>query len=109
MKKIIVFAVILGVLTGGIIFYTMRKAEEESAIIAPKVLPAAISVEQGHWKDMLVPDKEPGRIHRQANNDAASILDLTDDTIVIDWDNWGIETFKKDQNNIWKRVDNASK
>ena len=109
MKKIIIFAVILGVLTGGIIFYTMRKAEEESAMIAPKVLPASISVEQGSWSDMLVPDKEPGRVYRKGNSDMATIMDLTDDTIVIDWDNWGIETFKKDQNNIWKRVDNISK
>ncbi len=109
MKKIIIFAVVLGVLTGGIIFYTMNKAEEESNIIAPKILPAEISVEQGLWKDTLVPDKEPGRVYRKANKDAATIVELTNDTIVVDWDNWGVETFKKDQNNIWKREKSNSK
>ncbi len=104
MKKIITFAVILGVLTGGIIFYATRKIEENSTITAPKVLPAEIVVSQGQWKDTLVPDREPGRVYRKGNKDAATIVDLTDDTIVVDWDNWGVETFKKDQDNIWKRL-----
>lgn len=106
MKKIIVFAIVLGVLTGGIIFYTMRKAEEEVDVIAPKSLPTEISVEQGRWSDILVPDKEPGRVYRKSNKDAATIVELTNDTIVIDWDNWGVEAFHKEGNNIWKRIEN---
>lgn len=108
MKKIITFAVILGVLTGGILYYAMRKMEDQSKARDLKSLPTEISVNQGQWKDILVPDKEEiGRVYRKANTDYATIVSLTDDTLVLDWDNWGTETFKKDKNNVWTRIDNA--
>ncbi len=106
MKKIITFAIVLGVLTGGIIFYSMRKLEDESLAVSPKSLPAEISVHHGSWDDILVPDKEPSRVYRKSNQDMATVIDLSDDTIVVDWDNWGIETFKKDESNVWNRTEN---
>lgn len=103
MKKIITFAAILGILTGGIIFYSMRVQEETVATKAVKSLSEEILVKAPKWTDYLVPDKEPGRVYRKSNQDPATIVDLTEDSITVDWDNWDGETFKKGPDGVWTR------
>lgn len=102
MKKIITFAVVLGILTGGIVFYTMRMQERAVQENVVKSLSKEIQLVHSAWKDSLVPDAEEGRVYRKANKDMATIVELTDSIITIDWDGWGVETFEKDAEGNWK-------
>lgn len=104
MKRIITFLCILCILVGGIVFYTFYQAKEETNASQSKSLPSQITVWHNYWKDQIVPDKQPARIYRLSNKDPGTIMHLTSDTIVINWDNWGTETFKKDKDGIYKKV-----
>lgn len=104
MKTVILFAVILGVLSGGVYYYVQQKTptnviEEQQNIPS---LSEPITVKHPQWKDQLLPVQgEPGRVKREANSDYATILELTPDSITISWDRWGIETFKKNKEGIF--------
>lgn len=98
MKTIITFAVILGILSGGIYYYVQQKNDVNNAVEQQDVhvLTYNIPVKHPSWSDKLVPiSSEPGRVKREAGNDYATILELTPDLITVSWDRWGIETFKK--------------
>ncbi len=105
MKTIITFAVILGILSGGIYYYVQQKHDVNAVIQQQEtpVLTYNIPVNHPSWKDTLVPvQNEPGRVKRKSGNDYATILELTPDLITISWDRWGIETFKKNSDGTYK-------
>ena len=103
MKKVVLFAVILGILTGGIIFYAQKMQEETAPQVVVHKLKEEIKIVHPRWKDVFVNDEEEaGRIYRKANKDYATILDMTDDSITIEWDRWGVEKFVKDKDGSYK-------
>ena len=55
----------------------------------------AIWVKHKFWDDFFIFEGNK-RIHRYSNKDAATIIKNTSDTLVIDWDKYGTEEFKKD-------------
>lgn len=102
MKKIILFAVVLGVLTGGIIFYAQRMQEETAPQVVIHQLKQEIQIAHPKWNDVFVNDAEPGRIYRKKTKEYATILELTDNSITIEWDRWGVEKFVKDKDGTYK-------
>ena len=107
MKTVILSAAILGILTGGILYYAQHKQTNRTITIenSKKNAPALtydIPVKHPSWKDVLVPVKnETGRVQRKGVNDYATILELKPDSITIAWDNWGTETFVKQQDGTY--------
>lgn len=109
MKTFITFAVVLGILTGGIYYYIQQKTIENQEVEQQKnlVLTNEIPVQHPSWKDKFVAiPNEPGRMKRESGEDYATILELTPDSITVSWDRWGIETFKKDSDGIYKLLKN---
>lgn len=102
MKKIILFAVVLGVLTGGIIFYAQKMQEETVPQVVVQQLKQEIQIVHPKWKDVFVNDVEPGRIYRKKTKEYATILELTDNSITIEWDRWGVEKFVKDKDGSYR-------
>lgn len=102
MKKVVLFAVILGILTGGIIFYAQKMQEEVVSQKAAYQLKTEIQIAHPSWSDVLVNDTEPGRVYRKTNVDYATIIDMTDDSITIEWDRWGVEKFVKDKDGSYR-------
>lgn len=63
----------------------------------------AVWVKHKFWDDFFVFDGE-NRVHRYSNNDAAKIIKNTSDALVIDWDKYGTEEFKKNEPNRYTFV-----
>ncbi len=106
MKTIIFYVAIIGILSGGIYYYVQTNNEASlgrSALTATlnekkeiQSLTQPITIVHPEWSDNLVPvPNEPGRVKRETRDDAASIVDLTDSSITIIWDAWGVEQFNK--------------
>ena len=55
----------------------------------------AIWVKHKFWDDFFIFEGN-NRVHRYSNKDAATIVKNTSDTLIIDWDKYGTEEFKKD-------------
>ena len=55
----------------------------------------AIWVKHKFWDDFFIFD-DKNRVYRYSNKDAATIVKNTSDTLIIDWDKYGTEEFKKD-------------
>ncbi|MBR3913636.1 MAG: glycosyltransferase family 2 protein [Alphaproteobacteria bacterium] len=55
----------------------------------------AIWVKHKFWDDFFIFDGK-NRVYRHSNKDAATIVKNTSDTLIIDWDKYGTEEFKKD-------------
>lgn len=83
-------------------FQALEKSNAVANIISPEALqrkiqevcpPAnALQINHPSWQDYFVFDSET-RLHRHYGKDEATILEKTADTIKIQWDKWGIETF----------------
>ncbi len=105
MKTIITFAVILGILCGGIYYYEqIKKSDITNPVSLQNIasLQNEITINHPSWSDTLVPvQNEPGRVKRKDGGDFATIVELKPNSITISWDNWGIETFEKNENNIY--------
>ncbi len=56
--------------------------------------PNAIRCKHPGWSDLIILDSKT-RAHRRRNNDMATILRQTPDTITLKWDDYGIESFRK--------------
>lgn len=69
----------------------------------PADIDNAIWVKHEFWSDFFIFDGEK-RIHRYSNNDAATIVENTSDTLIVDWDRYGTEEFKKDSPNQYTFV-----
>lgn len=102
MKNVILFVAILGILTGGIVFYAQKTQENVVPLAKVYQLKEEIKVVHSKWEDTFVNDDEPGRIYRKENKDYATILDMTDDSVTIEWDRWGVEKFVKDTDGSYK-------
>ncbi|MBR6675657.1 MAG: glycosyltransferase family 2 protein [Alphaproteobacteria bacterium] len=63
----------------------------------------AIWVKHKFWDDFFIFDDKK-HIHRYSNNDAATVVKNTSDTLIIDWDKYGTEEFKKDSSNKYTFV-----
>ena len=104
MKTVITVAVILGVLSGGIYYYVQQKSVD-SVFMEQQSIPSLsepVAAEHTMWKDRFVPIQgEPGRVKRESNDDYATILELTPDSITVSWDKWGIEIFKKNEKGVF--------
>ncbi len=109
MKTIIFYTALVAILSGGIYYYVQSSGNMDStvtsSISAPvdskniKSLTETISITHPKWTDNLVGIKdEPGRVKRERQGDEATIVELTDNSITISWDNWGVEQFDKGAN-----------
>ena len=107
MKTVILSAAILGVLTGGILYYAQYKQESQSINIEKSLKNAPtltydIPVKHPAWQDVLIPvENEAGRVQRKNMVDYATILELKPNFITVTWDNWGTETFEKQKDGIY--------
>lgn len=63
----------------------------------------AIWVKHKFWDDFFIFD-DKNRVYRYSNKDAATIVKNTSDTLIIDWDKYGTEEFKKDSPNKYTFV-----
>lgn len=113
MKKIIPFLMVLGVLAAGIVYYVYETQKtpiiEEVTVTTTEKPVQSVKVEHPGWKDTIIMD-EGNRAHRQANNDRATVTNLTDNSFTLVWDAWGIEVFQKDpQTGIYKLKESRKK
>ena len=60
----------------------------------------ALHIVHPFWNDYLVFDDE-ARIHRFQTNHKATSLEKNTNYITIKWDDWGVETFVKNKDNIY--------
>lgn len=105
MKTVITFAIILGILSGGIYYYVENKGltSIEAQEIQYPTLTENLDVQHPSWSGTLIPvPNEDGRVQRKDTNDYATVLELTPEMIKISWDNWGIEIFQKDTDGVYK-------
>lgn len=52
-----------------------------------------------HWQDKIIFEKETNKI-RRLQGDKATIISIKDNQISVKWDNWGIETFECNTENV---------
>ena len=64
----------------------------------PTDINASIWVKHKFWDDFFIFEGEK-RVHRYSNKDAATVIKNTADTLIVDWDKYGTEEFKKQRNN----------
>ena len=94
-------------------WFMMRDANKNKNVVNQKALeqlitercPSSMFLENSlltkhpYWEDFLIRENEK-RLIRFSSQDAATIINETPDTLTLKWDNYGIETFKKDKNNL---------
>ncbi len=91
MKKILSFVIVLGLLSGGVFYYsggTLSSSDRTSK------LEKEVAVQHPSWKDTIIPLEE-GRIKRKGTGDTGNVQNVTTDSFEIVWDKWDIEVFKK--------------
>ena len=77
-----------------------KKAKEHMLSICPQV--PAFYVKHPDWNDYLIPDND-GRIHRFNFNISGTLLKQDDNSFTLKWDDWGEETFEKDDLGIYRK------
>lgn len=96
------FLMVLGVLAAGIVYYVYETQKspfpEEEVKVETETgnsLKESVRVQHPVWTDTIIPDAN-GRVHRQSNNDKATVSHVTDNSFTLKWDAWGVEVFEKD-------------
>lgn len=74
----------------------------------PQDLESSILVKHKFWDDFFVFDG-PNRVYRYTNKDAATIIKNTPDTLVVKWDKYGTEIFKKENDHLYTFVTEETK
>ena len=64
----------------------------------PADMQNAVWVKHKFWDDFFMFEGN-NRVHRYSNDDAAKILKNTPDTLIVDWDKYGTEEFRKETPN----------
>lgn len=93
MKKILPFIIVLGLLAGGVFYYSGGF----ESLTEPKTrdyLTAEVKVQHPGWSGSIIP-LENGRAQRKGHSDAGKIQNATDDSFELVWDKWDIEVYKK--------------
>ncbi len=112
MKTIIFYTALIGILSGGIYYYvqsnggmdmtttTISETPIETTATKDVVsLTKTIAVVHPKWSGNLVAvENEPGRVKREKQGDTATIVELTDNSITVSWDKWGVEEFVQGEN-----------
>lgn len=108
MKKYIVLSVItVLVLAGGYIALKVpcpfSQGTQETSTLPD--LPKSAQFKHPKWTDTMIFDSAT-RAHRSSRvNETAKIIKRTENELVLSWDNWGIETFKRLPNGSYTLAD----
>lgn len=107
MKKYVILsamAVVLGTL--GYVSLNMPVSTQETVQSVQKspALPKTAQFSHPAWTDTMVFDSQ-NRAHRSSRvNETAKVIKHSDDKIVLSWDNWGVESFRRGQDGTYQLI-----